>query len=88
MCKIYADIYQLDTSKQLLDSLRPLSNVTIKVERNSKKVSSDTGGHFTIELERGIFSLLITKQGYQPLRVTNYHSDPDQVSKDYFGKWK
>ena len=77
---IYGDIYQIDTTKQLADSLQPLSNVIIKAEQNGKTVSSDKDGHFTIELEKGKFTLLITKQGYQSIRLKNFVSDPDQLS--------
>jgi hypothetical protein len=77
---IYGDVYQSDTTKHFADSLQPLSNVIIKAEQNGKTVSSDTGGHFKIELEKGMFTLLITKQEYQSIRLTNYVSDPDQLS--------
>jgi hypothetical protein len=77
---LYGDVYQVDTTKQGVDSLTHLPNVTIKVEQNSKTVSTDTGGHFMIELAKGTFSLIVSKQGYQPIRLTNFVSDPDQVS--------
>jgi hypothetical protein len=77
---IYGNIYQSEKTKNLSDTLKPLQNVSIKVEQNSKTVFTDTSGKFSLGLERGTFSLVITKAGYQTLRLTNYVSDPDQVS--------
>lgn len=77
---IYGNVYQENTLTNSKDSLQPLSNVSIKVEQNSKAVSTDSTGHFQIGLEKGTFNLLISKPGYQSLRLTNYISDPDQIS--------
>jgi hypothetical protein len=77
---IYGDVYSSFTDINHADSLQPLIGATIKVEENGKTVSSDSSGHFTIEFEKGVFNFSITKEGYQPLRITNYVSDPDQIS--------
>ena len=78
---IDGNIYERDSSNSPNNRLRPLQNVKIKIEQNNKSVLTDTAGHFLIGAEKGSFSLLVTKDGYQELRLTNYISDPDQVSK-------
>ncbi|HLY70064.1 MAG TPA: hypothetical protein VKR53_10080 [Puia sp.] len=60
--------------------LSPLANVQIQVQQNGRITTTVTDGNFVIGFNKGIFSLLITKAGYQSLRITNYISDPDQVS--------
>lgn len=76
---IYGNVYQTNTLKNSSDTL-PLSNVSIKVEQNSKTVLTDNAGQFQIGLKKGTFSLVVSKEGYQSLRLTNYVSDPDQIS--------
>lgn len=74
------EVYQLDTTIKTRDSLIPLSNVSIKIEAYNKTVFTDSSGSFTINLDKGVFSLLVAKENYQPLRMKNYVSDPDQYS--------
>jgi hypothetical protein len=61
------------------DTLK-LSNVSVKVLELNKTVLSDTNGQFVLNLDKGIFSILVTKPGFQPLTIKNYVSDPDQFS--------
>ena len=77
---IYGNIFELKTTKNSSETLQPVSNVSIKVQTNNKTVFTDTSGQFSLGLDKGVFNLLITKQGYQTLRLTNYVSDPDQIS--------
>ena len=51
-----------------------------EIEQNNKTVFTDENGHFAIGLQKGNFSINISKNGYQTLSLTNYVSDPDQVS--------
>lgn len=74
------ELYEEDGSFLLNNHLRPLQNVELKIERNNKSVLTDSAGHFLINAEKGRLTLLISKDGYQQLRLTNYISDPDQVS--------
>lgn len=74
-------IFRLDTSIKTKDSLVPLPNVTVRVEENNKTTLTDSGGSYGIWFEKGVFTLLITKDGYQPLRIKNYESHPDQFSE-------
>lgn len=61
------------------DTLK-VSNAEVKVVELNKTVSTDTDGQFIINLDKGIFSLLVTKPGFQPLLIKDYVSDPDQFS--------
>ena len=54
--------------------------MTITAIQNKKITQTDELGQFSIGLEKGVFSLLVSKPGYQPLTIVNYMSDPDQVS--------
>jgi hypothetical protein len=69
-------IYEPDDA----DSLIALKDVQIKSEQNNKVVTTNSSGAFLIGLGRGNFSLLITKKGYQSVRITNFISNPDQLS--------
>ena len=83
-------IFYLDTSLKTKDSLTKLRDVTIKILEHNKTLLSDTNGQFVINLEKGVFSLLFDKNGFQPLLIKNYVSDPDQFSgtKIYLEKGK
>ena len=59
---------------------RPLSGVTVTVTENKKMTETDSQGQFSIGLGKGIYSLILTKKGYQTLMITNYRANPDQVS--------
>jgi len=61
--------------------LTPLANVQIQVLQNNRITTTGTDGSFVIGFDKGVFNLLITKDRYQSLRITNYISNPDQVSK-------
>jgi hypothetical protein len=73
-------VFHLDTSVKAKDSLITLSGVAIKVLEYNKTYITDSNGQFVINLDRGIFSLLLTKPGFQPLLIKNYVSNPDQFS--------
>ncbi len=60
--------------------LTPLANVKIQVEQTNPAAFTDEKGNFIMGFNKGIFRLLITKSGYQSLRIINYVSIPDQVS--------
>ena len=77
---ISGEIYERRAVSVSKDSLLPIGNVQIEAEQNGKVTFTNPDGKFTIGLEKGVFSLLITKEGYQSLRITNYISDPDQMS--------
>ncbi len=59
---------------------RPLSGVKVTVTENKKMTETDAQGQFSIGLGKGIYSLILTKKGYQTLMISNYRADPDQVS--------
>jgi len=73
-------VFELNRSIKTKDSLTPLKNVEIKVEENNQSVFTDSAGSFVLLFEKGTFNLLIRKENYQSLRLTNYISDPDQFS--------
>ncbi len=77
---ITGQIYERKLNSVSKDSLIPMADVQVKAEQNNKVVSTDSAGQFLIGLAKGVYSFLITKEGYQSLRITNYISDPDQVS--------
>jgi Carboxypeptidase regulatory-like domain len=68
----------INTSDTLL---KPLAGVQVNAEQNNKLTYTNSNGEFMIGLEKGTFNLMITREGYQPLKITNYMSDPDQVSR-------
>lgn len=74
------EIFHLDTSVKTKDSLLPVQGAEITVLNYSKTYTSDSNGKFVINLKNGNFSLLVSKQGFQPLLINNYRSDPDQIS--------
>jgi hypothetical protein len=73
-------IFYLNAATISLHAEIPLQGVTIKVLENNQMVTTDSTGYFEASFYRGIFSLLITKEGYQPLLIKNYVADPDQYS--------
>ena len=73
-------IFYLDTDLKTKDSLTQLKGATIKILEYDKTLYSDSNGQFVINLDKGIFNLLVTKEGFQPLLIKNYVSDPDQYS--------
>ena len=77
---IYGSIYEYDTTHHSKDTLKPLQNVSIKIEQTNQIIFTDTAGQFELGFDKGVFRLFVTKQGYQSLRLTNYVSDPDQIS--------
>jgi hypothetical protein len=62
------------------DTMRLLTGVNVTVEQNGQSASTNDKGEFEIGFEKGIFSLVVSKEGYETLVLTNYVSDPDQVS--------
>lgn len=42
---------------------------------------TDRNGHFLTSFCKGIFMVCIRKSGYQTIKLINYESDPDQVSR-------
>jgi hypothetical protein len=77
---IYGRVYEKRKTAKGLDTLMPLSHVDVLVEKNGKLGMTDRNGDFAIGLDKGVFSLMVSKQGYEPIQVTNYVSDPDRVS--------
>jgi hypothetical protein len=74
-------IFRLDTSIKTKDSLVPLANVTVRVEEKNKIVLTDSGGSYGLWFGKGLFTIVIRKNGYQPLRIKNYEAHPDQFSE-------
>ena len=77
---VYGKVYEIEKDVKGKDTLKILPTVNIRVEQNNKAVQTDNKGEFEIGLEKGIFSLIISKKSYEPIKLTNYVSDPDQVS--------
>ena len=71
----------IDKSKQTKDSVKAIPNVMIREEKSGKSVLTDSDGRFSIGFFEGKFSFLVSKAGYQPIRILNWVSDPDQVSQ-------
>ena len=77
---IYGTVFTPDSLSPDGEPRRPLSGVTVTVTENKKMTETDAQGQFSIGLGKGIYSLILTKTGYQTLTITNYRADPDQVS--------
>ncbi len=77
---VYGSVFTQDSLSADSNALSPLKGVTITAIQNKKITQTDELGQFSIGLEKGVFSLLVSKPGYQPLTIVNYMSDPDQVS--------
>jgi hypothetical protein len=76
---LYGEVFEINKTGNINDTI-PGSGADIKAEQNNKVVKTDAKGSFSIALEKGTFTLTITKPGYQTLQMTNYISDPDRVS--------
>jgi len=76
---LYGEVFEIKKTGTINDTI-PVSGANIKAEQNNKLVKTDAKGAFSIELEKGTFTLSITKAGYQTLQMTNYISDQDRVS--------
>jgi len=74
-------IFLLDTSSGTQDSLTEVPGVKIETLEKHSTSFSDSNGRFVITLDKGVFSFLLTKEGYQPLLIKHYVSDPDQYSE-------
>ncbi|GAO41403.1 carboxypeptidase-like regulatory domain-containing protein [Flavihumibacter petaseus] len=74
--KVFERLDQPDGS----DSIKPLPGVSIEFRKIKKSTLSDSNGEFLIGVEKGIFSIIISKKGYESITLDNYRSDPDQVS--------
>ncbi len=77
---IYGNVYEPEKKENGTDTLKPLSTVEIRLVQNNKSVQTDSNGRFEIGVEKGIFSFTVLKKGYEPITLTNFVSDPDQVS--------
>ena len=68
-----------------IDSLSPLPGVQIFIETGTpgfvKSYSTDAHGEFAIPFQKGTYNFSLKKDGYQPLKVTNYIADPDHAAK-------
>ncbi|MES2286066.1 MAG: hypothetical protein V4547_10290 [Bacteroidota bacterium] len=73
-------VYELGALNNFKDSLRPLINVKVKVEQNNQAISTNKNGEFIIGVQNGVFTLLIEKEGYEPLRISNYASVSGRIS--------
>ena len=78
---LIGQVFVLDTSIKSKDSLTPLLDVKVTVQENNKSVLTNANGQFVIPFYKGIYSLLLTKNGYQSLLLKNFISDPDQYSQ-------
>ena len=57
----------------------PLRGVVVLNEANDERTGTDENGQFVMNFRKGKFSLLITKNGYQPLRVLRFMPADGQV---------
>ena len=73
-------VYEPVKNSNGIDTLLPLSQADVKVSENGAKTVTDENGEFGIWLGKGTFTLEIKKEGYEPITLTNYVSDPDQIS--------
>lgn len=76
---LYGKVFEIRKTHHVNDTIA-IPGAEIKAEQNGKVVKTDITGSFTIGLEKGIFTLTITKPGYETLKMANYISDPDRVS--------
>jgi hypothetical protein len=59
----------------------PLKSVIISVDSIGKSTKTDKDGKFEIGLNSGKYKITVNKKGYQTIRIENYISVPDQISK-------
>ncbi|MDH6309224.1 hypothetical protein M2451_001795 [Dysgonomonas sp. PFB1-18] len=60
--------------------LQPLSDATVEIEQIKRTTQTNEIGIFGFWLEKGVYTIVVAKDGYQPLTLTNYVSIPDQLS--------
>lgn len=58
----------------------PVQGAQIKAVQNLKLTETDHDGRFKLELKKGTFDILISKTGWQSIKLIHYVSYPDQVS--------
>jgi len=75
---IYGTVYE--PISPLNDTVKPLSSVIITIEQNHKTFTTDESGKFKIGFPRGFYSLIVSKPNYEPIRITNFYSDPDEFT--------
>ena len=81
------EVYQYNNVQGSKDSLQVLQGVTIKAEDSATgkiytTTNTDATGRFSMNFfKNGTFKLTVTKEGYQPVKITNYLADTGQVSK-------
>jgi hypothetical protein len=62
------------------NKLHPLPDVTVEIEQIKRTTQTNEIGIFGFWLEKGVYNLIVAKDGYQPLTLINYISVPDQLS--------
>jgi Carboxypeptidase regulatory-like domain len=78
-------VYQINESHNSKDSMLPLSNVMVSSHDSAKKIykttNTDANGNFTMSFfYNGEYDLELTKNGYKPLKMTNFIADSGQAS--------
>jgi hypothetical protein len=73
-------IFRRDPTIKTKDSLIPLAKVSIEIEGYNQTAITDSNGGFEMTFNKGVYNLYISKDEFQPLRIKNYISDPDQIS--------
>ena len=77
-------VYEVNTAAGRKDSV-PLSNVMVETHDSAQRIykttSTDNKGNFSLSFfYNGTFDLELKKNGYKPLKVTNFISDSGQAS--------
>jgi len=78
-------VYEVNASQNKKDSISPLSNVMVASHDSAQKIykttSTDANGNFTMSFfYNGTCDLELKKNGYKPLKMTNFISDSGQES--------
>lgn len=79
------EVYERNLIPGSKDSLFPVANVTVKSLDSTGRIynsaSSNAQGRFTLSfIKNDAYQIDISKQGYLPIRVTNFLADSGQTS--------
>jgi hypothetical protein len=75
-------VQEVSKNNNMKDTIVPMENVIIKVEQTNEMVKTDSSGLFSIGVKERLeaYNFIVTKEGYQPIRVTNFVAISDEVS--------
>ena len=85
---------QFSISGRVVNALdgRPLSGAVVELEGLGLKTVTDSQGRYTVSTPKGIWKLIINREGYAPGELVNQHAGPEAYPAEAhlfpLGEWK